>query len=237
MEWRRKWILMAALVLLLSGLACNFPFRGVQRYATSTPNPAFTDTPTFQFPLPGQTFLPETPTFTPSSRATFSGPPPSGQIVLTCGFDRYDQICLMNADGSNYIRLTHTSATDFYASISPDATEIVFSSQREGSFNIYRMDMDGASLTRLTEGLGSTYAPEVSSRDGTIVFTVENSKGQNIWIMDRDGSHPAALTASQGDNGDPTCPPGDQPARYGRAQQLVAGWKAPGLLCRATQRP
>src|SRR5690349_9132615 len=72
--------------------------------------------------------------------ATPDAPPhtePSGLIVYACFIDGFDQICLMNADGSNQRRLTTTRATDFYPSLAPGGGSIVFSSRRGGAFDIY----------------------------------------------------------------------------------------------------
>jgi Tol biopolymer transport system component len=45
----------------------------------------------------------------------------------------------MNADGSDQIRLTNNSANDYTSAWSPDGTEIAFSSDRDGDFEIYVM--------------------------------------------------------------------------------------------------
>ncbi len=133
--------------------------------------------------------------------------PPSGKIVYTCFFDGYDEICIMDADGRNQHRLTEIKATDFYASLSTDASSILFSSRRLEGFQIYRMDLDGENVERLTEGIGSLYAPSVSPDGRTIVFTRERESRQTIWVMDSDGSNPRALTESSWDDIDPEWSP------------------------------
>ncbi len=137
---------------------------------------------------------------------TFSGEAPDGQIVFTCYIDGFDQICRMDADGSDVVRLTNVAAHEFYASLSRDGEEIVFSSRRNGAYNIFRMDSDGSDVKQLTSGLGMCYSPEVSPDGTQIVFTVETGGRSNVWVMDRDGDNPHALTDSAG-NGDPTWSP------------------------------
>jgi Tol biopolymer transport system component len=208
------------LLLLLSGFSCSLPrgdanpsgaeatLSSLQTLAAGLP----TRTPTqwVGTPVPGAsvTFtLPRTPTLALTLfHPTFSGEPPGGSIVFTCSIDGFDQVCLMDSDGSDLVRLTDAPATEFYASLSPDGQQVLFSSRRDGAFQIYTLDRDGSDLVRLTNGLGNLYAPEVSPDGAQIVFTVETGGRQNIWVMERDGSDPHALTDTAG-NGDPTWSP------------------------------
>jgi len=122
-----------------------------------------------------------------------------GKIVFTCYVKQIDQICLMNADGSDRRQITDVEATAFYASISPDGQTIYFSSRRKGSFDIYSINVNGDGLQRLTRDIGSLYAPELSPNGERIIFTKE---GNGLWLMKADGKNPHALTTS--DDIDPT---------------------------------
>ncbi len=59
----------------------------------------------------------ETSATTPTATIEFSPPvfaePPPGKIVFTCTVGDRDQICLMNADGSDRVQLTSTNANQF----------------------------------------------------------------------------------------------------------------------------
>jgi Tol biopolymer transport system component len=62
-------------------------------------------------------------------------------------------IWVMNADGSNPVRLT--SSEDARPAWSPDGTKIAFQSRREGNgWQIYTMNADGSNQTRLTNEPG-----------------------------------------------------------------------------------
>src|ERR1051325_7193083 len=142
--------------------------------STNTPEP--TPTPLFQFSTPsafptGLTPLtpvgPGTPIATPTAPpfSSFANAELSGKIVFTCFVNQIDQVCLMNADGSERKQLTQENATSFYASLSFDGDTIYFVSRRTGSFEIYSMNTRGNGLRRLTKNIGSVYAPERSPID------------------------------------------------------------------------
>ena len=132
-----------------------------------------------------------------------------GQIAFTCFVDGFDNLCLMYADGTVSRRLTQTQATDFYPSLSPDGRQIVFSSRREGNFDIYVQDLETAEVRRLTSGLGSNFGPEFSPDGTQIVFASSRDNVGHIWVMNADGSEPRQLT-TEGSNIDPTWSPDGQ---------------------------
>ena len=146
------------------------------------------------------------PTDTPGS-THWEGSPPPGKIVYVCFDGHFDQICLMNADGSGQVQLTDTDSTNFYPSLSPDGQEIAFSSRRDGNFEIYLMDIHGKNLKQLTKNLGNLYAPAISPKGNRIAFTAETGGKQSIWIMQMDGSNPHPLTAGGGTDIDPVWSP------------------------------
>ncbi|MBC7878929.1 MAG: PD40 domain-containing protein [Anaerolineales bacterium] len=123
----------------------------------------------------------------------------AGKIAFTCYIKQIDQICLMNADGSDRKQITEMEATAFYASISPDGQKIYFSSRRSTGFEIHSVNLNGNGLQRLTKNIGSLYAPELSPNGDWVVFT---NNGNGLWLMKPDGKNPHALTTS--DDIDPT---------------------------------
>lgn len=58
------------------------------------------------------------------------------------------------ADGSNPRPLTRSPGYDAEATISPDGTHIIWTSQRDGDLDIYTMNLDGSNVKRLTSETG-----------------------------------------------------------------------------------
>jgi uncharacterized protein YjdB len=88
--------------------------------------------------------------------------------------------------------------------LSPDRTRIAFSSNRDGSYDLYLMDADGGSLRRLTTDAGNEGEP-VWTPDGTrIVYTATPKGGKpQLFVLRPDGRPAQALTAEPGGNHSP----------------------------------
>lgn len=173
----------------------------VASFSSETPLALTLDfaTPALPSTLEAQTL----PTLIPSPVPSFGGDASlNGKIAFTCYIDQIDQICLMNADGSDRRQVTEAEATAFYASLSTDGQTIFFSSRRGGHFEIFSININGKDVKRLTRGMGNLYAPELSPNGEWIVFT---NNGNGIWLMKPDGSNPHAITSS--DDIDPTWSP------------------------------
>jgi TolB protein len=132
---------------------------------------------------------------------------PSGKIVYTCFINANDDLCIINADGSGYQRLTAVDGTDWYAALSPDGQLISFSSRRSGGWEAYMMDIAAQNTQLLTESVGDVYAPEISP-DGTRVVLVTTANGkQDIYVLALDGSGLTRVTTDPNHDIDPTWSP------------------------------
>ncbi len=120
---------------------------------------------------------------------------PKGKIVFTCQISKmYEQndICIMNADGSNSRQLTDNGANNFYPSLSPDGNSIVFASTQSGNWQIYEMNLKSGSYWQLTYTPGEANAPEISPDGKQIVYKCAQAV-DTICVMNRDGSNPHSL--------------------------------------------
>ncbi len=116
------------------------------------------------------------------------------RIAFASDVDGDWEIYLMDADGGNSVRLTHSRRSDYYPFWSPDGTKIAFFSNRDGNSEIYVMDADGGNQKRLTDNPATDKAP-CWSPDGTrIAFNSNRDGNYEIYVMDVDGNNPMNLT-------------------------------------------
>ncbi|MCP4135352.1 MAG: DUF5050 domain-containing protein [bacterium] len=123
--------------------------------------------------------------------------------------DRYEyEIYVMNTDGSNQKRLTDTDSNDWYPSWSPDGSQIVFTSKRDGGYGeIYVMNVDGSNPTRLTDNNVMDRSPSWSPDGSQIAFHSGSFTEFEIYVMDTDGENRTSITNSSGDDSFPCWSP------------------------------
>jgi TolB protein len=122
---------------------------------------------------------------------------PTGTIALTCQIFKdvlKEQICIVNADGSGYRRLTNEDdVRHYYPSVAPDGQSVVYSAYNKQTehFEIYELQLLTNETKMLSYEFGDLNAPEISPDGKTIVFTryyLDVNK-PTTWLMDRDGTN------------------------------------------------
>jgi Tol biopolymer transport system component len=110
----------------------------------------------------------------------------------------------MDADGSGQMNLTQNEADDTDFSWSPDGTQLVFSSNRDGNLEIYVVNSDGSEPRNLTQNGAVDSHPDWSSDGARIVFySNRDSRSEHIYIMNADGTGVQQLTSSPYDDWHP----------------------------------
>ena len=96
-------------------------------------------------------------------------------------------------------QITANKNFDGDAGWSPDGGTIVFSSDRDGNYEIYSMKADGKDVKRLTNNAGHDSFPKFSP-DGTLISFNSNfeSETTDIYLMRTDGSNVVRLTTAKG---------------------------------------
>ena len=108
------------------------------------------------------------------------------------------EIYVMDADGSNPRRLTHTDAAEDHPAWSPDGTQILFDADYDGDgfYEIYAMNADGTDVTRLTSGAANDQFGDWSPDGSQIAFSSDRNANWDIFVMNVDGSNQQPLTDS-----------------------------------------
>jgi len=138
--------------------------------------------------------------------------PDGSKIVYFNYVDGGGDISVMNADGSNPIKLTDNPSEDWWPKFSPDGSKIVFQSKRDGNFEIYTMSIDGSSPVRLTNNSADDEDPNWSP-DGTRLAFISMRDGHyEIYNMNADGSNQTRITNTNGHAIDPDWKPITDPS-------------------------
>ncbi len=199
----KPWLQFLFFLLLLGLPGCNLPRRDEPALPVSaTPLPI---TPAAVTPVP---------TLTPSATPL---PPVPGRIVFTCQVFKVqaaNQVCIMNADGSDFRRLTTDDGRQhFYPSLSPDGKSVLYAAFVDADiYDIFEYRLADGKVTPLTDNLGVLTSPEVSPDGQRIAFTrwTPNS-AYAIWVMNRGGGEPHQVFGPPyGTGWDPTWSPDGQ---------------------------
>jgi len=133
------------------------------------------------------------PTFTPIPKPT---DPKGGRIAFTCTRGDYNQICMINRDGSGLIQLSDMEASNYYPVFTPDGGSLLFASNRNGPFDLYLLLFGEKQLFQITKNVGNVVSPDYSPDGRRIVFANRASDGPtSIWMVNADGLNPRLVYA------------------------------------------
>ena len=129
-------------------------------------------------------------------------PPPTkahiGRLIFTCTRGEYNQLCMVNADGTSYQQLTDLEAHNYYPVYSPLGGSVVYASNQNGGvFDLFLFIFDGARLLRLTENIGNVISPSYSPDGTRILFANRAAEGPtSLWTVDTTGENADLLYAA-----------------------------------------
>jgi uncharacterized protein YjdB len=129
--------------------------------------------------------------------AAFS--PDGSRIAFVSTRDGNPEIYLMDADGTNAVRITNDPQADARPVFTADGAGLLFESQRSGKSQIYSMALDGGNVQALTSDSASM-TPTMSPDGRVVAYSSVRNRSYDIWLMSPDGSNQRAFTTSPDQN-------------------------------------
>lgn len=138
------------------------------------------------------------PTDSPTPRPTLTN---GGRIVFTCTRGDYNQLCMINSDGTDLVQLTDLAASNYYPVFTPDSSSILFASNRAGpNFDFFILNFVEREIFQLTTNIGNVISPDFSPDGRAIVFANRAGEGPTaIWMVNADGLNPRLVYTGTGD--------------------------------------
>jgi imidazolonepropionase-like amidohydrolase/Tol biopolymer transport system component len=127
---------------------------------------------------------------------------PDGRTIV---FDLLGDLYTLPAAGGKAARITSGQPFDAQPRWSPDGKHIVFTSDRNGSDNLWIVDADGSHPHAITRGQRDRYLSPTYTPDGAYVLA---TKGNDLWLYHTDGGSGLRLTGvtTPGTPGAPAAP-------------------------------
>jgi TolB protein len=139
----------------------------------------------------------------------FTGQPgiASSRVVFVNDATGKKEVCLADADGGNFQRLTNDRSIALFPKLSPDGAWIIFTSFRDGRPAIHRMRSDGSDRRVVCKFDGLNSAAAWMPDGQSIVATLSDGRSPNLYHVDLDGNILHTLTQSPAVDTAPTVSP------------------------------
>ncbi|MEE2990561.1 MAG: DPP IV N-terminal domain-containing protein [Planctomycetota bacterium] len=114
------------------------------------------------------------------------------------------QIYLRSLKTDKETKLTDSAGRNDWPSISPDGKQVVFSSSRDGNYDLYVIQRESSRVRRLTTTEGLDMRPRWSPDGSQVLFTSNRDGNYEIYMVGADGSGLQRLT-DHGEQDDYAC--------------------------------
>lgn len=117
--------------------------------------------------------------------------------------EKLSDIYIIDLNTSAISRLTQNEADDGSPSLSSDGKWILFTSNRTGSYQIFRMDLKGRLVEQLTFINANCGAPHFSHDGKKITYFSDQNGNYDLYMMDSSGKNIVQLTNDPGQDSYP----------------------------------
>lgn len=136
---------------------------------------------------------------------------PYSRFVFESARDNNWEIYIASKRGTQYeTRLTNHPANDLLPRLTRGSARVIFTTDRDGNFELYSMRNDGGDLRRLTFNPGDDVYPAWSPDGARIAFQSYRDGQAEIYVMNADGSNLQRLTNNPDFDGQPYWSPDGQ---------------------------
>jgi Tol biopolymer transport system component len=133
------------------------------------------------------------------------------------------QLYVAASDGSDEHPLLTAAHDDYDAVWSPDGQSIVFTSDRNGSGDLFRVNVDGSGLTQLTSDPAYEDQAAFSPDGKQLVFVSTKGSGySDLWILDVATRRAKALTSGPGGDYRPAWSPDGKWIAFSSGRGIIA---------------
>ena len=119
-----------------------------------------------------------------------------GRVVYVSHASDGSNVWVWEPDAQAPRQLTLDARNVHGLAVSPDGRYLVVSSDRAGTYNLWRMEMSGGELVRLTSGEGDVW-PRFSPDGRWVVYQKGFPTGARIWRVPVDGGEAIPLTETR----------------------------------------
>ena len=112
------------------------------------------------------------------------------------------EIFKLNLETKDYTQLTENRSHDTTPVFTTDAGRIVYSSDKDGSYDIWTMDKFGQNPKNLTRRAAFDSSPVITKDGKTIFFLSDSTESMQIWSMNIDGTPLKQITTDGNDKQD-----------------------------------
>ncbi len=136
-----------------------------------------------------------------------AGPRRTDQLLVSVGAGNRSLQLVSSTDGTRR-QLTQSLFDDaLTADWSPDGSQVVFSADRGGNYDLYVINADGSGLRRLTDHPARDLHPAWSPDGRTIAFESNRNGNWDIFFVPAEGGNALPFTSDPGNEGNPDWSP------------------------------